>query len=106
MIVSGCSRGIAENPAVRAHVRVHRGERDRPLQALERPEDHGPVRPWARERDIQMVAPGFGAQAGRAVRGHPVAKYGLGADELAPRLAGIAGYILPAPSNSNPIWMN
>ncbi len=55
------------------------------VELLERAVDQRAVRPRAAVRDIEMIAPGLGLEAGRAVGGDAVAEAAVGALELAGR---------------------
>ena len=64
-------------PAVLQHQRLDHRDGDRVLQLLQLAEDQGAVRPWAGQRDIEVVAPRLGLEARRTVGGDPVPERAL-----------------------------
>src|SRR4051812_14835353 len=78
-----------ELPAFVAHDRLHDIHRDDVLESLQLAEDDGAMRPWARKRDVEVIAPArrresaAAAWAGAAVGCHPVAVFRLAALEAA-----------------------
>src|SRR5207253_8518681 len=61
-VVAGHLAG-AELPALRTQRRLDQRERDDLLKPLELAEDHGAVRPWAGERDVEVIAARLGRKA-------------------------------------------
>src|SRR5262249_22781076 len=74
------------------------GDRDRAFELLDRSIDQRAVRPRTAVRDVEVVAPGFGLEAGRPVSRDAVAEAAVGAPELA---AG-AGFLRQLPSRPAP----
>ena len=66
------------------------------LELLERAVDQRAVRPRAAVRDIEVIAPGLGLEAGRAVGRDAVAEAAVGALEFAAR-AGFLRQLAVAP---------
>src|SRR5262249_17385994 len=87
--VAGRPLRLVEGPAVAAHVPGHDRHRDDVFELLELAKNDRPRRPWAGERDIEVIAPGpglksaFARRACAAVDRDPVAKLRVGADEVA-----------------------
>ena len=89
---------VGDRPAALVALGVDDRHRDRVLEALEVPVDDRAVRPRARGRDVEVVAPGLGLVAGAAVGGDEVAEARIPAPERAvvalfggQRLAGVGG---------------
>jgi hypothetical protein len=57
-------------------------ERDRRFEALQLAHQHGAVGPGAGRRGDQLVAPGLGLEAGRAVARDSIAKHRIRPQEL------------------------
>ena len=53
------TRPVHERPAVFQHEPVHDREVDHVRKPLELSENQRSMRPWAGERDVEVVAPGF-----------------------------------------------
>src|SRR6185312_4725919 len=92
----GKIRIVLERPAVLAQARNGVSDRDRVRKILDGAVDQGAVRPRTAVRDIQMVAPGLGLEAGRAVGGDDAAETAVGAAEVA-GLAGLFRQLLIRP---------
>src|SRR5215218_664501 len=73
--------GAVEAPTAIIADRVHDRHPDRVLEPLEVSQDDRPMRPWAGERDVQVVAARLGREARAAVDGHAVAEAAVLADE-------------------------
>ena len=80
--------GAGELPARIAHVRVHHRQGNHVLQPLQPAEDQGAMGPGAGVGNVQVITPGLGLEAtlatgaGAAVRGDPVAKLRVLANEF------------------------
>src|SRR5262249_25626609 len=61
-------------PALLAQARNRVRDGDRAFELLERPIDHGAMRPRAVMRDVEMIAARLGRKPGRAIGGDAVAK--------------------------------
>ena len=74
-IARRCREAIVESPAVLEHQGVDHGDGNKRLQSFQAAQDQGAMRPWAGQRNVQMVTvffrsePGFAAWARRAVGG-------------------------------------
>ena len=55
---SGRHRAVAKVQPFSQHERIDHRDRDRVLKPLELAEDQRAVRPWAGERNIEVIAPG------------------------------------------------
>ena len=87
---------VLEGPALLAKPRNGDGEADRTIQFLKREIDLRAVRPRAGVGDIEVIAPGLGFEAGRAVSCDAVAKGAVHPLEIA-GLAGFRGRVLVSP---------
>ena len=63
-----------EGPAIVAHEGAHGGDGDGVLETAKRAHDEGAVRPWAGERDVQMVAAAGDGKARVGRVAHVIAK--------------------------------
>ena len=70
-------------PALRAHAGNRVRDRDGVIELLEHTEHHRAMRPRTVVRDIEVIAPGLGLEAGRTVGGDAVAKQAVDALERA-----------------------
>jgi len=95
------ARGVGKRPALVQHVGIDDGQGNDVFQFLQTPENQCAVGPGAGMGDIKMIAVGLRLEAGlarrprRTVRGHPVAKVRILADEFAARRFGIVPGIVP-----------
>ena len=87
---------LLERPAVIARMGNRGGDADRAVELLDREVMQRAMRPRAVVRDIEMIAPGLGLVAGRAVGRDAVAEDAFGAVEFA-GLAGFRRKLLVAP---------
>src|SRR5947207_11102396 len=76
-------RVVAVGPALQSQSRKRIGDGDRIVELLERAIDQRAVCPRTAVRDVEVIAPGLGLEAGRAVRRDAVAEAAVGAAELA-----------------------
>src|SRR5215471_6682366 len=74
---------VREGPALLPQSGDRIGDRDRAFELLDRSIDQRAVRPRTAVRDVEVIAPGFGLEAGRTVRRDAVAEAAVGAPELA-----------------------
>src|SRR5690554_4993528 len=90
-----------EFPTIFHHIRVHHGDTNVRLQALEFAEDQSPVRPGAGHGYIQVVTAAFRRETaltrrlGGAVFGDPVTEAGRFTFELAPGFVGVVPLVVP-----------
>src|SRR5215510_13888022 len=90
-------RGVfVEHPALLPQSGDRIGDRDRAFEVLDRAIDQCAMCPWAAMRDVEVVAPGLGLEAGRTIRRDAVAEAAVGAPELAAR-AGFLRQLAVAP---------
>lgn len=71
---------VAKRPPASVADRVDDREADHVLEPLQPAEDDRPVRPGARQGDVEVVAAGGGGQVAGVVGGDPATKHAVGAD--------------------------
>ncbi len=80
LIAGRILKTIIERPAILQHQRMHYGDIDHAIKALQLTHQQRAVRPGAGQRDIKMIAVAFGDKsrfthrASTAIRGNPVAE--------------------------------
>lgn len=77
--VAGGAVAAPEGPALIAHEMIDDGDTDHVVERLQRSQDQRAMRPWARQRHVEMIAPRFGREAAFAAR----TRRAIGGDEIA-----------------------